>query len=741
MLRTWPLALAVCIGIADVGIADPLDAGPPSPPRLLPNGIQRADRLWVKFAEADGVRLRDARPTGTKGHALVALNPVLDEMTVKGFVWERGILGVSEEQLEHLRARAAAQRADIPDQNSLFLLSVPPNQDVLHWSERLSGTPEIEWTAPVFVPAPAPLPPDFVTLQGYRSSAPTGLGVDAVRTMPGGTGDRVALIDVEYSWNLTHQDLAAGIAVVGPTPLDPFGDTNHGTAVLGEIVSLDNGWGTTGLAPGTSIRLAAANTSSGWNVASAINVAAAALQPGDVILIEQQTYGPRYTGNPPGTQLGLVPVEWERPVYNAILTAVGNGIIVVEAAGNGSENLDDSAYSSSPASHAPFLLENDSGAIIVGAGSASRSRLNFSNYGSTVDLQGWGQGVATTGYGELYSSEGPNLYYTSGFGGTSSASPIVASAAVLVQSIVRAAFDRSITPSELRWILRQTGSPQTGTMSQPIGPLPNVHAAAALALSGPTAPPDAFTLTQPTNGAMDLTGSILLQWTDANGAEAYDITVDDDADLSSPAFERSMILNSQFTLNAALVLPGTVYHWRVVASNSAGSTTGTPASASFRTREAAPGQFSLVEPQNGATVESTTPTLTWTASAFADSYRVTIDDDLSFASPLLLRTGITDSFFMVPADLLLDGISYHWSVQAINETGASMANPLFRTFAVHLRICQGDADGDGVIGFRDITSTLGAWGTSGPHGDANHDGSVNLIDVSTTLGLWGAPCR
>lgn len=48
------------------------------------------------------------------------------------------------------------------------------------------------------------------------------------------------------------------------------------------------------------------------------------------------------------------------------------------------------------------------------------------------DVQGWGEKVLTTGFGDLYSAEGPDLYYTSTFSGTSSATPMVAGVAALL---------------------------------------------------------------------------------------------------------------------------------------------------------------------------------------------------------------------------------------------------------------------------------------------------------------------
>ena len=79
----------------------------------------------------------------------------------------------------------------------------------------------------------------------------------------------------------------------------------------------------------------------------------------------------------------------------------------------------------------------DSGAIVVGAGAPpsgthgpDRSRLDFSNWGSIVDSQGWGEGVTTTGgffdgAGDLQGGK-ENQWYTQRFSGTSSASSRVA---------------------------------------------------------------------------------------------------------------------------------------------------------------------------------------------------------------------------------------------------------------------------------------------------------------------------
>ena len=261
--------------------------------------------------------------------------------------------------------------------------------------------------------------------------------------------------------------------VAGTELYTGFGE-DHGTAVNGILHGLDNGWGVKGIAHGSTPWFAGAfNNGGSYNIANSIVLSASVLATGDVLLIEQQLAGPN------GGQK-YVPVEWYQPTYDAIVTAVGNGIIVLEAAGNGGENLDAPEFSTGNSGHYPFLPENDSGAIIVGAGNSPnigtpRLPSSFSTYGSTVDLQGWGDSVMTTGYGAFYNAEGAHMEFTAGFSGTSSATPIVAGAAALAQAAWTGRYGTPGTPQEIRDLLVNTGTPQAGT--DHIGPLPNLRAA------------------------------------------------------------------------------------------------------------------------------------------------------------------------------------------------------------------------------------------------------------------------
>lgn len=407
---------------------------------------------------------------------------------------------IADADLDRLRTRAERNLGHaLPDPRLEFRVQLDPGLDESAAIDALNALPIVELAWPVGRPAPPPSAPDFTSLQGYVEPAPAGIGAKPAWHLPGGTGSPVRVCDIEYEFLATHVDLPP-IPTVGPSPaLSGFG-TDHATAVLGELFAKADGAGVRGAAHAAHPLFAAAYTSVGWNVSAAITTALLALQPGDVLLLEQQMVGPHGGA-------AYVPVEWDLSVYGAIQLAVGNGVTVVEAAGNGFENLDDPIFGSG---HAPFQPGHDSGAILVGAGcspggtSTDRSRLAFSNYGSTLDLQGWGENVCTCGYGALYAGTGPEEAYTATFNGTSSASPIVAAACAELQAAFHAATGWWLTPARVRDTLRNTGSPQQSGMfpaTQNIGPRPNlIAAAAALGLWG--CPGDANWSNEPTPGGL-----------------------------------------------------------------------------------------------------------------------------------------------------------------------------------------------------------------------------------------------
>ena len=300
-----------------------------------------------------------------------------------------------------------------------------------------------------------------------------------------GYGQGVRIVDVEAAWGFTHEDLrlTTGGLVNGPAS-SRADDRNHGTAVAGMLSGDVNAIGVVGICPAAQFEGVSIAGERGGS-AAALWRAAERLRAGDVLLVESHNAGPASSLN--GLDMrknkdGFVPLEYYPDDFAAIRYAADRGIVVVAAAGNGGVDLTEQwkvariGRGGRPVSWPdPFRRDNagDSGSILVGAGAApgsahpARSRMKFSNYGSCVDAQGWGEKVVTTGgkgdgsAGDLQGGGEEDRWYTAGFSGTSSAAAMVAGAVVCLQGIVGAMGQPPLTPREVRTLLRQTGTPQT----------------------------------------------------------------------------------------------------------------------------------------------------------------------------------------------------------------------------------------------------------------------------------------
>ncbi len=343
--------------------------------------------------------------------------------------------------------------------------------------EQLSLFDEIEYyesTKEVPPPPPTdilPATPSYFLSQGYIQSDP-GVNMQYAWDM-GYTGEGIRLRDIEYGVNVNHEEfnstnvsIAEGMTVSGDvTPAY----SEHGTAAIG-VAYADNGeYGITGMASGLEevILFPEWTEENGYDRFYAVTEAISNSVTGDVIMYEMQTSA--FADN------DFVPAEYNQAIWDLTKAATDAGIVIVAAAGNGSQNLDLPAFT-------PYMLRGDSGAIIVGAGSydVNHDRLYFSTYGSRVDVQAWGQNVISSGYGDLHAIGGDfNQYYTL-FNGTSSATPIVASCAVVIQSYYYDNTGAYLTSQQIREVLKQTGIAQgIVTALEPIGPLPDMEAAIA----------------------------------------------------------------------------------------------------------------------------------------------------------------------------------------------------------------------------------------------------------------------
>ncbi len=424
----------------------------------------RSDLIIVKFVEGSEVRLRDHRLVSYTDHDLTAANQVLTESVDLRVA---RLFTRAEESLERDRLRAQERSGkEMADLNNYYTVSLshPGAEAAEALLDELNALPVVEiayaepipelalFESPASRPVNAEAPtPDFQGMQDYMEAAPLGIDAYAGWSYPGGRGETVKIIDIELGWNWNHEDMKTPFFQGGAVS---YGD--HGVAVVGEFASVDNGYGVTGIANAVEV-----GCYSVYHIptAQAFDEAVSQLDPGDIFVIELHCPGPD------GPYIAL---EWWQANFDVIAMATANGIICCEAAGNGSADFDHPRYQGRFDRNV-----RDSGAIIVGAtDGGSMDPAYFTNYGSRVDLSGWGFDVVTTGYGDLQGG-GQNQWYTASFSGTSSATPIVTGAVAVMQGIYRAhSGGVPLSGNTIAQVLKETGTPQNGW--QHIGPRPNL---------------------------------------------------------------------------------------------------------------------------------------------------------------------------------------------------------------------------------------------------------------------------
>ena len=451
------------------------------------------DLIEVLFEPQTQVRLRDGAPSdlGTV-RGLDGVDAVVDRLA--WHQWSRGC-EVPEERLDQIQAEGQLKSGEaIYNLNNIWRLRIPKGQDVWQVSRDLEALPGVLSARPVPKPQPLPTPPNYVDSQHYLDPASaTPSGIDAEYSWIYTWGNNAQLCDIEYSWDIYHGELPyVSSYLLNPGCSDPFSDNRHGTAVLGILASTHSTWGTDGICTGATFKTCGSyyGSPAAWNVPGAIAIAVANLQPGAVILLEHQwDYG-----DPNTTWTDYIPIEWWTNTYpsqqsmNAVYAVIKNataiGIHVVECGGNGGAPTLNSGYNTDN-----LTWYGNSGAIIVGAGGAypggtwsegNRERLSFSSYGSRYDLQGWGENVVTTSYGDLWNEVSPpyNYTYTAVFGGTSAGGAIVAGAVAQCMAHWNSYNSPNVpTVKYVRDLLVSTGTSQVNPGTGHIGPLPNLRAA------------------------------------------------------------------------------------------------------------------------------------------------------------------------------------------------------------------------------------------------------------------------
>lgn len=502
----------------------------PHPKHLAPgmgaDRTERTARLVVKFHQGTGVELAGSALAVRSGFPQIT-NPYVPRLSRSQVLADlaaaeslaRSVGGIfatlttdTRSQLDAWRASGQVRRGrELADLSLYFQIVLPDwglGRDLANAVAGLNrlGAVELAYSEPLAWPladeiaAPPPpgpfacsaaditmVAPDLEDEQGYLSPAPVGVDSEAAWGVAGGRGAGMRVIDIEGGYR-GHSDHATLLYQVGQA-IDNYRE--HGRRVVGIINAKNNGTGMTGLASDAKVGVRSifnANIFADWDeaAASSFNTSnniywAAKHSLVGVVLIELQRLGPSdddcVCSNSP---CRLIPLEFWAADYDVIESATANGVVVVEAAANGGQNLDRPIYGG--------LFDRavrDSGAILA-TGSEPLTRVpkchsGSPNSGSRVDLHSWGEDVAAPGWGtagQRIFTDGQCNSYINVFNGSSSASAILAGVVASVQGAALANLGAKLDPLALRQLLVDTGTPQApGPNGELIGPQPNLAAA------------------------------------------------------------------------------------------------------------------------------------------------------------------------------------------------------------------------------------------------------------------------
>ena len=153
-----------------------------------------------------------------------------------------------------------------------------------------------------------------------------------------------------------------------------------------------------------------------------------------------------------------------------------------------------------------------------------------------------------------------------------------------------------------------------------------------------------------------------LNWIDVVGAFEYNILIDDDSDFTIPVVDTSV---SASTFTPSLLTDGT-YYWKLKSIDEAGNESDFSSPDSFTLDTLALEAPTLVTFTPDPT-SNNMPTLDWDNVTGAVKYRIQIDDDSDFSSPVIDDNNMIVSDY-TPTSILSDR-TYYWRVSSIDEPG------------------------------------------------------------------------
>ncbi|MGE0143396.1 MAG: S8 family serine peptidase [Planctomycetota bacterium] len=418
----------------------------PAQPFEVDPSSHLGDQVIVKFRDEVAVRLVDGRLTGIDA-GLEAIESALAGATI------RRLFSRDEADLDAERTRLSRQlepgTPPLANLNRYFAVQTAGPRETERIVNELLASPVIETAYASFRAVPTgdipPATPNFEVNQPHLASAPSGFGHRDVESVVGARGQGLYLAQLEGKHTLDHEDFPAGTPgfVLGTPASSAWnGWTEHGTACIGIMGGGRNAYGVRGMGSDCE-RFYTSSLENG--ASNMVSLATAALRAGDVM---SSSYAWVVSG-------AHAPADWDQATYDAIRIAATAGIFYAYSAGNTQQDIGNTSLYGNR--YAPGSLP--SGGFIIGAtGAGDSSRISFSNFGTQVVTNGWGTGVGTTGYGQMFDPGDVRQRYTPNFGGTSAAAPCVAGVLASLSGAMQHQLGRVPTLTEVRTALVNTGT-------------------------------------------------------------------------------------------------------------------------------------------------------------------------------------------------------------------------------------------------------------------------------------------
>ncbi|HEX8066072.1 MAG TPA: S8 family serine peptidase [Thermoleophilaceae bacterium] len=390
--------------------------------------------------------------------------------------------GLVQEVVDDLRDEQE-DPAEVPHPLLCFGFDLPPEAElaVEDAVATLEALPEVEWAQPdgLAEACQGPANPGAV-LQTYLNPAPVGIGVDAARPKPGGTGSPVLVGVVEpFPFDPTHRDLPAQLDSVTPGPPESgvaVTDLDHATGVLGLVAAADNAVDLIGVAPRCAVVFGSGQSPSGQIPQSELFLlmhrVGFQVGTGDVLNVSIAIRDPVTGGQFPLDALPLFRTAVRLLSFRGTTVVLGAGNGRVSASTGMCRGIDlDNPPAGGPPSH-------DSPAIVVGGIQpgvplGTFTRETCSNFGSRVDCCAWASDVLTLA-GILFDASGTPTRTTATVEGTSFAAAIVSGVVAVIQGIVRSAQRPALSPAEVKAILASDSFTSDPCPGQGVGRMPDL---------------------------------------------------------------------------------------------------------------------------------------------------------------------------------------------------------------------------------------------------------------------------